>query len=72
VAQLKEAVAVCAGCRSQADLHKNLGLIYCRSGNVKGGLTELRIAQRLKANDPDIETALRVLHDAQQSPPVTR
>src|SRR5262249_2343713 len=33
VAQLKEALEICRDCRSRGDLHKNLGLIFARSGD---------------------------------------
>jgi tetratricopeptide (TPR) repeat protein len=66
VGQLKEALEICGNCRSRADLHKNLGLIYCRSGNVKDGTAELITAKKLKPSDPDIEMALRVLRVSQQ------
>jgi tetratricopeptide (TPR) repeat protein len=68
VSQLEEALAVCGECASRADLHKNLGLIYCHSGDLKDGMAELLVAQKLKPNDPDIETALRLLDDSQQQP----
>jgi tetratricopeptide (TPR) repeat protein len=63
VAQLEEAVEVCGNCRSKADLHKNLGLIYCRSGNLEKGERELRTAQNLKASDPDITKSLRIIDE---------
>jgi len=61
VAQLKEAIEVCGECRSRATLHKNLGLIYCRSGEIKSGIVQLREARRLNPKDPEIETALRIV-----------
>jgi len=68
IAQLKEALEVCGECHSRADLHKNLGLIYCRSGNTKDGTAELLAAKKLKPDDPDIEAALRLLRDLPQQP----
>ena len=61
VAQLKEALQICGDCRSRAALHKNLGLIYCRSGEVRNGERELRVAAKLKPNDPDVVKALEVI-----------
>jgi tetratricopeptide (TPR) repeat protein len=58
---LREALEICDGCRSEADLHKNLGLIYCRSGDLKRGAEQLHIAQKMKPNDPDVEKALAVI-----------
>jgi len=61
VAQLEEAVQVCGSCPSKSDLHKNLGLIYCRSGNLEKGERELRMAESLEPADPDIKKALEVI-----------
>jgi tetratricopeptide (TPR) repeat protein len=61
VAQLKEALEVCGDCRSRADLHKNLGLIYCRSGELKNGRAELLESRKLKPGDPDVARALDTL-----------
>ena len=60
VEQFKEALEVCGECRSLGDLHKNLGLIYCKSGDLAKGRLELEAARKLKPNDPDIEQALLV------------
>jgi tetratricopeptide (TPR) repeat protein len=61
VAQLEEAVAICGNCQSKGDLHKNLGLIYCRSGNLEKGERELQIAASLKPDDHDIKKSLSIL-----------
>src|SRR5262249_5017623 len=61
VAQLEEAVRVCDNVPSKGDLHQNLGLIYCRSGNLEKGEGELRIAESLKPNDPDVSKSLKIL-----------
>jgi tetratricopeptide (TPR) repeat protein len=61
IAQLKEALDLCGECRSKADLHKNLGLVYCRSGDVKNGQQELQRAQQLKPSDPEIGRSLEIL-----------
>jgi pimeloyl-ACP methyl ester carboxylesterase len=42
-------------------LRKDLGLIYCRSGDLKNGYAELLEAQKLTPDDPDIAAALQVL-----------
>jgi tetratricopeptide (TPR) repeat protein len=49
IAQLKEGLQVCGQCSALALLHKNLGLIYCRSGDLKDGLAELLEAKKLTA-----------------------
>jgi tetratricopeptide (TPR) repeat protein len=61
VAQLKEALDICGECRSKADLHKNLGLIYCKSGALREGARELRLALQLKPQDHDVLQALNVI-----------
>ncbi|MEO8661872.1 MAG: tetratricopeptide repeat protein, partial [Bryobacteraceae bacterium] len=63
VSQSMEALEVCGDCRSKADLHKNLGLIYARSGEVENGIRELNLARDLKSSDPDIARALAILGD---------
>jgi len=66
VAQLKEALEVCQDCRSRGDLRKNLGLIYCRSGDLNNGEEQLRLALKLKPNDADVLQALQVIDALQQ------
>jgi tetratricopeptide (TPR) repeat protein len=61
VAQLEEAVQICGNCQSKGDLHKNLGLIYCRSGRLEKGEHELRIAKGLKQDDPDVKKPLEMI-----------
>lgn len=61
IAQLKEALEVCRDCRSRGDLHKNLGLIYCRSGDLKHGEEQLGVALKLKPQDADVLKALSII-----------
>lgn len=61
ISQLKEALQVCGQCSALALLHKDLGLIYCHSGDLKDGHAELLEAQKLSPSDPDIAKALQVL-----------
>src|SRR6266404_3239361 len=68
IAQLKEGIKVCGDCGALPLLKKDLGLIYCRSGDLKNGLAELLEAQKLAPNDADIEQAIRMI----QSPGETR
>src|ERR1043166_7727142 len=63
IAQLKEALQVCGNCSALPLLHKDLGLIYCRSGDWKNGKSELLEARKLTPNDPDVAQALRVLEE---------
>jgi len=56
--QFQKAIEVCGECAIKADLHKKLGLTDCEMGDIDKGEKELRLAQALKPNDPDIEQAL--------------
>jgi tetratricopeptide (TPR) repeat protein len=61
IAQLQEGLKICGDCSALALLHKNLGLIYCRSGDLKNGRLELLEARKLTPKDPDITAALQLL-----------
>jgi tetratricopeptide (TPR) repeat protein len=63
ISQLKEALALCGDCSALPQLHKDLGLIYCRSGDLKNGLAELQQAQRLTPQDPEVAQAIRVAQE---------
>jgi tetratricopeptide (TPR) repeat protein len=65
VSQLIEAVKVCGDCRSKGDLHKNLGLVYCRSGDLGHGAEQLKIAETLLPADPEIQQSLRLIEKLQ-------
>jgi Flp pilus assembly protein TadD len=67
IAQLKEAIEVCGDCSARSQLHKDLGLIYCRSGSFSDGRAELFEAQKLAPGDQDVEKALRLLDAAQKA-----
>jgi DNA-binding NtrC family response regulator len=64
IRQLKQAIVVCGTCVMQADLHKNLGLIDCQTGDIDNGEKELRLAQASKSADPDIARALTLIAQA--------
>ena len=61
IAQLEEALKICGDCRSRADLHKNLGLIHSRLGDLKNGEHELRIALKLEPKDTGTLKALELI-----------
>jgi len=61
IAQLQEALKVCGDCSALALLHKDLGLIYCRSGDLKNGQAELLEARKLMPKDQEVSQALQVL-----------
>jgi tetratricopeptide (TPR) repeat protein len=67
ISQLKEAIQICGGCVARPQLHKDLGLIYCHSGDLKDGHAELLEAQRLAPHDADVEHALKLLDSASKS-----
>jgi tetratricopeptide (TPR) repeat protein len=58
----RQALATCGECEAAAALHKNLGLAFCRSGDIPAGRAELEQARQLNPNDPDILKALEVLN----------
>ena len=60
ISQLTEGIQVCGNCTALGQLHKDLGLIYLHSGNVRDGLQELQQAKKLTPADPDIDKAIRV------------
>jgi tetratricopeptide (TPR) repeat protein len=61
VSQMKEALTVCGNCSALAQLHKDLGLIYCRSGDFQSGREELLAAQKLSPDDQEIARSLQLL-----------
>jgi tetratricopeptide (TPR) repeat protein len=61
IAQLQEGLSICGGCSALPLLHKNLGLIYCRSGDLRNGRAELLEALKLTPKDPDITAALQLI-----------
>jgi tetratricopeptide (TPR) repeat protein len=69
VAQLKEALKLCGGCAQSANLHRDLGLTYCRKGELEGGEGELRTALTLNPNDADAHKALRILETLRNEQP---
>lgn len=61
VSQLKEAIQVCGNCTARPQLYKDLGLIYCHSGDMKNGRVELLEARKLNPSDADIAKALALI-----------
>ena len=50
---LKQALELCGNCRFGADLHRNLGLVYLRTGDTPDGTRELEVALKLNPDDDD-------------------
>src|ERR1700738_4106069 len=61
--QMQEAIALCGQCEEAAHLHRNLGLMYCRTGNLEDGEKELRAALALNPDDVDAKNAIGVLQN---------
>lgn len=59
--QLKEAIEICGRCRTKFLLHKNLGLIYARSGDLQNAEPELRLAAKLAPDDPEVQQSLKTI-----------
>jgi tetratricopeptide (TPR) repeat protein len=66
--QLKEALRVCGRCPALAILHKNLGLVLCREGDLELGMQELRLALKLNPDDADALSAVRALEELEKRP----
>ena len=66
ISRLKEGIALCKNCGALPLLHKDLGLIYCRSGELKNGRSELLIAKKLSPSDPEVTQALHILDSLQK------
>ena len=69
VDQLKEALQQWGECRQLPVLHRNLGLIYARTGDVENGLRELHIALKLNPNDSDATKAIDILESLRNKKP---
>ena len=61
VEQLEEAIEICQGCRTEFLLHKNLGLIYARSGDLDKAEVELRRAAEIRSDDAEVVQSLATI-----------
>jgi tetratricopeptide (TPR) repeat protein len=61
VEQLQESINTCGQCKQLPVLHRNLGLIFARKGDIQAGERELEIALQIDPNDSDAQKALQVL-----------
>jgi Flp pilus assembly protein TadD len=52
---------LCGACPQSEMLHKNLGLIYSRKGDVANADRELRAALKLNPDDAEARKALEIL-----------
>lgn len=62
LSQLKEAIKACGQCQEIPTLHKNLGLIYARKGDVDDAVRELNLALKEDPRNADAQRALALLH----------
>jgi tetratricopeptide (TPR) repeat protein len=69
VEQLQEALKLCEQCKQLPVLHRNLGLIYARRGDLEHAKGELRLALGANPQDADAANALRILDHLQ--PPLS-
>jgi tetratricopeptide (TPR) repeat protein len=61
VEQLQESINTCGQCKQLPVLHRNLGLIFARKGDIQAGERELEMALQIDPNDSDAQEALQVL-----------
>jgi tetratricopeptide (TPR) repeat protein len=59
IEQLRDALKICRNCSLEADLHRDIGLVYSRSGDSREGAEELRLALKLKPDENDALPALK-------------
>ncbi|MDE3179899.1 MAG: tetratricopeptide repeat protein [Acidobacteriota bacterium] len=65
VLDIQQALKPCGNCPQGETLHKNLGLIYFRKGNVLDAQRELRAALKLNPRDADALKAMQILQSLQ-------
>jgi tetratricopeptide (TPR) repeat protein len=68
VEQLQESLRTCGQCRQLPVLHRNLGLIYARKGDIQSSKRELQTALQIDPNDADAQAALQVLRNIRPTP----
>ena len=61
VEQLQESIKTCGRCKQLPVLHRNLGLIYARQGDIQASQHELETALQIDPNDSDARKALQLL-----------
>jgi tetratricopeptide (TPR) repeat protein len=61
IEQLNEAIKICQGCRTEFLLHKNLGLIYARAGDLDQAEVELKRAAGIRSDDPEVVQSLATI-----------
>jgi len=67
VEQLQEAIKLCEKCEQLPVLHRNLGLMYARKGDLVRARGELQLALGTNPQDADAANALRIMDRLQPS-----
>jgi tetratricopeptide (TPR) repeat protein len=62
--QMKEALDLCGQCAEAAHLHKNLGMMYVRTGKLDQAQKELETALQLNPDDNDAKQGLAAIQNA--------
>jgi tetratricopeptide (TPR) repeat protein len=66
VEQLQQSIKICGQCGQLPALHRNLGLIYARKGEIRQSELELEIALKMNPRDADAQQALETLRSISQ------
>ncbi len=69
ISDIQQALKLCGNCPQGETLHKNLGLIYSRKGDISNAERELRAALRLNPEDSDALKAMEILQSMPRKPP---
>lgn len=64
--QLREAVKLCGKCTQLPVLHKNLGLVYARTGDIANAERELHLALVLNPDETEAQNTLKILTGIQE------
>ena len=63
-AQIQEALELCGECPEASHLHKNLGMMYVRTGKLDQAQKELQTALQLNPDDNDAKQGLAAIQNA--------
>jgi tetratricopeptide (TPR) repeat protein len=64
--QLREAVKLCGNCTQLPMLHKNLGLVYARTGDIATAERELHLALVLNPDEVEAQNTIKILAGIQE------
>ncbi len=67
IERLLDAIRVCGPCSVAAELHKRLGLVYCKAGDLVNGKVELELAVKGMPADAEIRQTLELIKQAMPS-----